>query len=129
MTPEELLRTRLIATGTSAGERIYPVRMPPKDKQTFPLLVYQRISAPRQYTHGGDARLTEPRIQYSAWAETYDEMVALTLEVVGALSGWKDASAGVGHCFVMFELNQWEEQSGLYKNMVDAQIGLEGVLV
>lgn len=129
MTPEELIRARLLAAGTSAQERIYPLRMPPTETQIFPLIVYQRISAPRQYVQNGDAQLTEPRVQLSIWDDTYDGMMVLSLQVIEALSGWKDATIGVGHCFLMFELNQWEEQSGLYKNMVDAQIGLEGMLV
>lgn len=126
MTPEIAIRTRLLTVTTSANDRIYPIRMPPTHDQVFPLIVYQRISAPRIYAQDGDALLPEPRIQLSCWDDDYDGVAQLRDEVVTALSGWRDESLGVQHCLIAFELDQWEEQSGLYKKMVDAQVGWKG---
>lgn len=125
--PENAVRDRLIAVGTNADDRIYPLRMPQINIQTkFPLVVYKRISGPRQYTQEGDSLLIEPRIQLNIWARTYDDMDATALQVKTALSGWRDDGVGVQHCFLVFELDEWEEVTGLYRKMVDAQVGYKG---
>jgi hypothetical protein len=123
--PETAIRNRLVSVGTAADERIYPLRMPQQDT-TFPLIVYSRISSPRQYTQEGDSLLIEPRVQLNLWTRTYEDMELLSLQVKGALSGWRDDSVGVQHCFLMFELDEWEEVTGLYRKMIDSQVGYKG---
>jgi Fe2+ transport system protein FeoA len=125
-TLEEKCRARLLAFGTTAGSRIYPLRMPQKDP-IFPLIVYQRISGPRIYVQEGDSQLIEPRIQWSCWASSYDAMVVLSDQVKAAFSGWKDEVNGIHHSFVVFELDEWEETTGLYRKMLDSQIGYRGI--
>lgn len=126
MSPEEACRQRIITFGTSATD-IVPLRLkqPILDNE-FPIIVYQRISAPRQYTQDGDAKLPEPRIQFKIWSKTYTELETVAEELRQALSGWKDDSVGVQHCFVMYEMDDWEEQSGLFWKMLDAQVGYKG---
>jgi hypothetical protein len=124
--PELAVKDRLVSIPTTAEDRIYPLRMPQKDT-TFPLIVYSRISSPRVYTQEGDSLLIEPRIQLNLWTRTYEDMDVLSLQVKGALTGWRDDSVGVQHCFLMFELDEWEEVTGLYRKMIDAQVGYKGV--
>lgn len=125
--PEKAVMNRLIAFPTNAADRIYPGRMPQQGIQDlFPLIVYKRISGPRQYTHEGDSLLIEPRIQLSIWAKTYTDVEDTTLQAKAALSGWRDDSVGVQHCFLVFELDEWEEVSGLYRMLFDAQVGYKG---
>ena len=124
-TLEEFVRERLLTGSPVYDDRVYPMRMPAINNPEFPLLTYKRISAPRQYTHDGYS-LSEPRIQISIWDKTYDGMIKASEEVKQRLNAWKDDSKGIQHCFLMFELDQWEEQTGLFKKMLDAQIGWKG---
>jgi len=124
MTPEEAVYARLIALATTAGDRLFPLRMP-QPPPVRPLIVYQRISAPRQYTQDGDTGLVEPRVQLTLWADKYTAMMVLYNEVRVGFSGHKDDAAGMQHTFLMFELEEWEEQSGMYRKMVDLQIGFK----
>lgn len=128
-TLEEILRERLMTGSPSYAGRIYPLRMPSNNTSlVFPLMVYKRISAPRVYTQTEleAGTLVEPRVQYNIWAKKYEEMVVASQEIKARLSGWKDDSKGIMHCFIMFELDQWEEQTGLFKKMLDAQVGWKG---
>jgi|SRR5688500_15817029 len=125
MTLEEKLRARLVTVGTDAGQRIYPLRMP--QPATFPLIVYQRISGPRIYTHDGDSQLIEPRVQFNCWAKTDAGKEALAYQVKAAFSGWSDKPNGIGHVFMTYELDEWEEVTGLHRKMLDAQVGYVGV--
>ena len=132
-TLEEYLRQRLMVSlpdPPSYGDRIYPLRMPSTNQTlVFPLLVYKRISAPRQFTQDtvpGTPTLVEPRVQYSIWAKTYQSLVVAQEEVIARLNGWKDSSVGIDHCLIMFELDQWEEQTGMVRKMLDAQVGWKG---
>jgi hypothetical protein len=127
MSPEECVVQRLITVGTTAGTRIVPLRLKqPVSANAFPAIVFQRISSPRQYTQDGDAKLPEPRVQLKLWSKTYTELEALAEEVREALSGWKDDTLGIGHCFLMYEMDDFEEQSGLFWKVMDAQIGYKG---
>jgi len=129
-TLEEYLRERLMVSlpdPPSYAGRIYPMRMPINNQSlTFPLLVYKRISAPRMYVQDGDAKLPEPRVQYSIWAKDNTSLVTAAEEVKDRLSGWKNSAVGIQYCFIMFELDQWEEQTGLFRKMLDAQVGWKG---
>lgn len=129
-TLEEHLRVRLMVSLPDPPiyeNRIYPIRMPADNESlVFPLMVYKRISTPRIYVQDGDARLPEPRVQYSIWAKDNPSLVRAAEEVKDRLSGWKDEAAGIQYCFLMFELDQWEEQTGLFRKMLDAQVGWKG---
>lgn len=126
MALEDDMRARLVSISTTAGNRIYPLRMP-QQNTIFPLIVYKRISGPRIYTQEGDSELINPRIQWDCWAQTYDEMVVLSGQVKAAFSGWKNEAAGIQHSFLVFELDEWEEVTGLFRKMVDTQVGYKGV--
>lgn len=125
MTAETALYGKLIALNTDASDRVTPWKML-QENEDFPLILYRRVSGPRQYTQQGDAQLIEPRIQMTLVGRSYTELEALYLQVVAGLDGWVDESAGVQHCFLMFELDQNEEQTGLYRRILDAQIGMKG---
>jgi len=129
-TLEEHLVARLLVSLPDPpvyGNRIYPLRMPAQNQELeFPLVVYKRISAPRIYTQEGDGSIVEPRVQYSIWSQTYRDLVKAGEDIKRRLSGYVDNAAGIQHCFIMFELDQWEEQTGLFRKMLDAQAGWKG---
>lgn len=123
---EEVLRMHLVTASTDAQERIFPLRMPQQTGLEFPLIVYQRISVPRQYTQDGDANLPKVRTQWSMWAKTYGSLTSLFEQVASALSGYTNEAEGIQSCFLGFELEEWEEQSGLFRRMLDTVVGYKG---
>ena len=68
------------------GARMYPLKMP--QSPTLPLLVYQRISGPREHDADGAAGLANPRIQIDAWAITYGGAKALATVVRKRIDGY-----------------------------------------
>ncbi|OGO12734.1 MAG: hypothetical protein A2Y53_04885 [Chloroflexi bacterium RBG_16_47_49] len=61
------------ALTAKVGNRIYPIKFP--QTTTMPCVVYTRIDTPRELTHdssGATGDLAHPRLQFEAWAETYD---------------------------------------------------------
>jgi hypothetical protein len=127
---EETLVARLLISMPDPpvyGNRIYPLRMPAQAQELeFPLLVYKRISAPRIYTQQGDGSIVEPRVQYSIWSKSFRDLTKAGDDIKLRLSGYVNQAAGIQHCFLAFELDQWEEQTGLFRKMLDAQVGWKG---
>lgn len=75
MTTEETIITLL----QGAGIQVYPGSVP--EDGTYPNVVFQVISEPLlARTHDGTEVYT-PRVQFSVWAETYEEVVLTTQTV------------------------------------------------
>ena len=91
MTIEVGIYTKLAAAATDAGNRIYPVEAP--QKATLPYIVWQRISASRDFTHSGPDGLAEPRFQFTCLAATPKAAKTLADQVRIALNG---ATSGFG---------------------------------
>ena len=71
--------TDIIGTGDDA--RIYAMQLP--QKATFPALTFMRVGTPqRTVSHSGDSSLTQIRLQYSCWAETYEDAKDLAAAIV-----------------------------------------------
>jgi hypothetical protein len=65
---EEILTSLL----TTAGLNVYALALPQDGTAVLPSAVYQRIST-RQFRHMGGNGLTRPRMQITAWGETYQD--------------------------------------------------------
>ena len=86
---EAKLMTYILAgtdVATLVSARMYPLKMP--QDPTLPLLVYQRISGPREHDADGAAGVASPRIQIDAWAVTYGGAKALATAVRKRLDGY-----------------------------------------
>lgn len=105
----------LKAQVTSVSNRVYATVAPDVSP---PYVVYFQVSGLRDYTHGGFSGLSRPRMQFSCYASTYKAAKDVAQEVIDALEGWTGAQA----CFIQNEIDSYEEDTKLYKTMVDCFI-------
>lgn len=99
-TIEEAVNTLLLATatitaivGSGTAARIYPLRIP--QDATRPALAYQKISSPKQMSHGGSSNLARSRFQFTCQCETYTSVKTLTAALRNALIGYRGTVSGV----------------------------------
>ncbi|MEE9401256.1 MAG: DUF3168 domain-containing protein [Dehalococcoidia bacterium] len=93
MSVETDVVARLEAAVPLVVNRIYPLLLP--QVPTLPAVVYLRVSGMREQSHDGDSALQHPRFQFSCWAETYLEALAVAEEVRIALQGLTTAGVGI----------------------------------
>ncbi len=119
------MKTRT-AINDIVGSRIYFAKLP--QNATFPLLVSNRISTTRNYSHSGDSNLTPARVQYSCYAETWAAAKDLAEQVVSEMSGFSGTagSTTVYSTFVENELDLTDPESKLYFIPVDLMITYNG---
>lgn len=83
------------AVAALVGTRIYPDLAPQEPEP--PLLVYQRISTPRDYSQSGETGLVNPRFQITCVAKTTTQLRNLADAVRFRLNGFKGTmSSGPG---------------------------------
>lgn len=119
------MKTRTAITDI-VGSRIYFQKLP--QEAEFPLLVSNRISTTRTYSHSGDSNMTTPRIQYSCFAETYAAAKDLAEQIVSEMSGFKGTagSSTIYSSFVENELDMLDPESKLYFIPVDLMVTYNG---
>lgn len=104
MSPEAAIAERIVALATSAGTRVYQLRLP--QSATFPAVRVQLITG-RRFPHlrGGGADLRMALIQVDSYAressgaDPYEAVTTLAGEINGddagsGLSGWAGESPG-----------------------------------
>ncbi len=96
--------------------RVYPLLLP--QEVVLPAISYQRISGVREQSLTGDSALQHPRFQFSCWAETYAEALAVAEQVRLALQGI--TAAGGGYYEGAFDL--YDSETGWYYVPVDITI-------
>lgn len=71
------------------GDRVYPLAIP--QEKPLPAVAYQKISGPRIHTMSGPTDLSNPRVQFTAWALSYGDakrvIERLRLAIYGGLPG------------------------------------------
>jgi len=107
---------RLEAAVPLVANRIYPLLLP--QSPTFPAVVYLRVSGLRVQSHDGDSALQHPRFQFSCWAETYTEALAVAEQVRTALQGATTAGVGIYETAHDF----YDAETGWYHIPVDITI-------
>lgn len=125
---EEALFSHLKShAGLSAlvGTRIYPQIMP--QGVTMPAVTYQKISGPREYSHGGPSELAHPRFQLSCWAKNYSTAKDIAEQVRLALQAYRGTMGGAGGvtvygAFLENEIDLYESDTRLYHIPVDFSI-------
>ena len=73
--------------GTSAGNRVYPKRLP--QGVTLPAVTYLKVSPGIVYHSAGQSSLEMPRYQFNCWGATYLQAKALADELKARLSGFQ----------------------------------------
>lgn len=92
--------------------RIYPLQAP--EDAIYPLVVYQRISGPRVYSHDGASGLAHPRFQITSWGEIYPDAKAVAKQVRLALSGYAGTmgdDVDVDAAFLVNELERYDPET------------------
>lgn len=121
-----------LVTGTAGvaaliGDRLYPGRQPDAPAAgatTYPCITYDRLSAKREYSHGGDSRLPHPRFQFSVWDPEYSAARAAATALIEAISGYRGTVGGVVIQAVFVENDQetFEPEAKLHRVLVDAVV-------
>lgn len=112
---EQALMTFLLAqSGITAlvGQRIHFAEVP--QDAIGPYLVANKISGPREHSHGGASGLAHPRFQFTAFAETYSAAKLVVAAVQAALQGYSGTMGGAGGVDV---------QAALYDDETDLDPG------
>jgi hypothetical protein len=71
------------------NERVYPLALPPS--VSLPALTYQIVTQKVQQAHGESSFLPRPRVQFTAWGTTFEQVV----NVGNALRACVDGFRGV----------------------------------
>ncbi len=118
--------------GSGADCRLYPSVMP--QNPTFPALVYQLVSGPRDYTQDGPDGVTTFRMQLVCYSPDHAQVVALRDAIEATLSGLYNQSFGspavkVQGCFIAAERDGFDPELGeagpaLYPKIIDLMVTL-----
>ena len=107
--------------------RIYPAKLP--EPVTFPAIAWNRISAERVATYDAfddyDA-FVYTRVQFDAWAETYDEAMAVGEALLAALSGYGGVMSGeLITAHAINEFDDHDSQTKKFRRSLDFRVGYE----
>lgn len=104
------------------SDRIYYVQA--IQEVQLPYIVMTKVSAPRIHSHDGYSNLSNPRFQFSSFAETYLEAKQITRSIQQVLQGFRGVSEDVHiqMCLYMNEVDMYETQTGLHHVAVDYEI-------
>jgi hypothetical protein len=119
---EQALRDLIVANVTInalVSGRVYPVTAP--QKPTFPLIVFNRISTERQFTHQGNAHLAAARFQFTAFATTPTQAKTLSAAIVSLFHGYQGTVGAekIQKSEVVNEADEFELELGTYQAPVD----------
>jgi hypothetical protein len=103
--------------------RIYPLKLP--QNPTYEAISYQRISNTGQ---DGTSTLRQSRWQINCWAAGYVDAQALATAVKDALEEYVAISEtpGINMARVVNELDDWDEESDVYRVMIDVILHTTG---
>jgi len=99
--------------------RCYPVSIP--QDPTYPLMLYTKISGPRDHHLTGPSGWAHPRFQAEAWATTYTGAKSLSEAIRGALDGYTGTaqSTEIGSCLLDSERDYYESEIKIYRIIQD----------
>jgi hypothetical protein len=100
------------------GDRVWAV-LAPTDTE-YPCVVYQKISEPEEYYHGGRC-ISRPRIQFSIYADTYEETKTIEHAIRDLLAAYQGTYDGktVYSCFVDNVIDSFEPNLMKYRVIID----------
>lgn len=124
MAIEESLLSHLVTGPTSAGSRVYPVRLP--NPATMPALVYQRLPLGEFFgAHDGPTGLVRSVFQITAWGSKYAEAKTLAGEVVPLFDnrrGTIGATSNVVSRIVGDPLDNYDPDGQLYQTITQVEL-------
>lgn len=100
------------------ASRIYPMRLP--ERATLPALTYQRVSTLPIQTRDSTATLMRPRFQFDIWAEAFDDVAPVRVELVEALLGLEALSGIRTNVVLANDQDLFEPETERYHTIVDA---------
>lgn len=109
---EKDIRAALVAAATSAGNRVYPLKV--ADGATFPAAVYTRVSTAPVNSLDGHSGKDSVRVQIDCYAKTYDAAKTLAGEVRAAMGALK--------CVPINDADLYEEDVKLYRVVLEFNI-------
>lgn len=122
------------STGFSVGDRVYPRRLP-KDA-VLPCFVYQVIPAVGPLKVHSDAHdsgyadgFHRDRVQWGAWAQTYEQMEDLAEELRQSISHyngfWGDLKVAV---LTDLDFDNYVEDLDIYSRVIDCMVMYNAVV-
>jgi hypothetical protein len=118
-------------SGLSVGDRVYPMSLP--QGVELPALVYRVVSDVPTISHSTaqdhptytGIRHSFTRLQFDAYAESYDEAEALRDELVAYAAGYRGLWGDVEVDSVIpdLRLDDWDEAPVLYRVIQDLIVG------
>lgn len=90
----------------------------------YPAVDYQRISAPRVYSHSGDSSFVKARYQLNIWSKIYLQSKQIELAFKTVLSGYKGIVLGVSisRIFVVDGPTGFEAETQTHLRTMDLMI-------
>lgn len=120
-----------LSDGLSIGERIYPLTLP--QDVTLPALTYRIVSDEPTISHSTDQqsptftgiRHAFTRVQFDAYADTYDDADALRDELVTVAVGYRGlwGEEEIDSVRPDIRLDDFEEAPALYRVIQDLIVG------
>jgi hypothetical protein len=98
---------------TTVGTRIYPGIAP--QNTTTPYIVYLKVSAGKEYSHGGSVGLSRDRVQVGVFSTGYLTAKSVVSKVVTAMEGSTVFQAS----FKANELDIYESETKMFHVPVD----------
>lgn len=117
---EEGLFIFLSTARTSAGNRVYPRKLP--QGAILPALAYFKVSGGISYTSSGESSLKTPRYQLNCWGDTYLAARTLAEEVKALLSAYKGAMGNETVTAAFIEDEQDDDSPETEKELVRLDI-------
>lgn len=120
------------ALAAEVDDRIYPKRAP--EGSVLPYITYERVSSQRSYTHDpfpDEMAWVRARVSFACVAQTMLGAIDIGEALVEALSGYHGDMEGldVGKADVLTEFERYDEQTKLYRRIVDVLIDYQDVPV
>lgn len=118
----EGLKPFLDAANTSAGNRVYPRRLP--QGVVLPAVVYFMVSPGISYVSNGQSSLQTPRYQFDCWGASYITAKTLAKELKTLLSGYAGlmGSRTVTAVFIDDERDDDDPDTNRYWTSLDVTI-------
>lgn len=119
----EIFTTLKENAGLSAlvNGRVYPMRLP--QRATLPAVSYQRVSTMVYQTRDNNVGLDRPRFQFDAWADDFDDVVAMRPALIRALlSLHAESNLRVDATILTNDQDVIEPESGRYRAIIEAYI-------
>lgn len=128
MDVEQALYNRLVDQVTTVSSRVSAAPAP--EGWANPVVTYQLLSGAHEVGFGGVRNIWLPSFQVTAWAATYEGLMAVVAQIRTALDGWAASLSGLTVDFAYIEnqkdLQDTEYDPPLVGRAFDVTVSCEG---